>query len=226
MALSSTKNNIFKKVKDYVQKQDGLYPVSRDTSSDTVFMGNSNASNVNTLTTVVGDGNYTSGDNGEMAEGLYSDSLIPKITDNESFTSAMPKLTRIVNNVRYLVHALGTSDITQIGDGTLTGAISTLNSNLSKALFSKQFAVKNGLTLDPGQRISYAYDKNTFDVQGYVRLSFFTFSSGQNFVSIDVAFVDNNVYFTIINNHQSSSLTFDVYCLIVYGKKEIVNIAN
>lgn len=132
MALSSKKNNIFKKVKDYVQKQDGLYPVSRDTSSDTVFMGNSNASNVNTLTTVVGDGNYTSGDNGEMAEGLYSDSLIPKITDNESFTSAMPKLTRIVNNVRYLVHALGTSDITQIGDGTLTGAISTLNSNYSK----------------------------------------------------------------------------------------------
>ena len=131
MALSSTKKNIFKKVKDYVQKQDGLYPVSRDTSSDTVFMGNSNASNVNTLTTVVGDGNYTSGDNGEMAEGLYSDSLIPKITDNESFTSAMPKLTRIVNNVRYLVHALGTSDITQIGDGTRTGAISTLNSNCS-----------------------------------------------------------------------------------------------
>ena len=134
MALSSTKNNIFKKVKDYVQKQDGLYPVSRDTSSDTVFMGNSNASNVNTLTTVVGDGNYTSGDNGEMAEGLYSDSLIPKITDNESFTSAMPKLTRIVNNVRYLVHALGTSDITQIGDGTITGAISTLNSNCIKSI--------------------------------------------------------------------------------------------
>ena len=140
MALSSTKNNIFKKVKDYVQKQDGLYPVSRDTSSDTVFMGNSNASNVNTLTTVVGDGNYTSGDNGEMAEGLYSDSLIPKITDNESFTSAMPKLTRIVNNVRYLVHALGTSDITQIGDGTLTGAISTLNSNCNELILFKDIS--------------------------------------------------------------------------------------
>lgn len=101
-----------------------------------------------------------------------------------------------------------------------------LNSNLSKALFLKQFAVKYGLTLAPGQRISYLYEKNTFDVQGYVLLSFFTFSSGQNYVSIDVAFVDNNVYFTVINNHQSSSLTFDVCCLIVYGKKGIVNIAN
>lgn len=150
MALSSTKKNIFKKVKDYVQKQDGLYPVSRDTSSDTVFMGNSNASDVNTLTTVIGDGNYTSGDNGEMAEGLYSDSLIPKITDNESFTSAMPKLTRIVNNVRYLVHALGTSDITQIGDGTLTGAISTLNSNLSNYLPKFKTGMITGTTNENG----------------------------------------------------------------------------
>ena len=106
-------------------------------------MGNSNASDVNTLTTVIGDGNYTSGDNGEMAEGLYSDSLIPKITDNESFTSAMPKLTRIVNNVRYLVHALGTSDITQIGAGTLTGAISTLNSNLDCGTNIVSFTITN-----------------------------------------------------------------------------------
>lgn len=90
----------------------------------------------------------------------------------------------------------------------------------------KQFAVKNGLTLAPGQKVSYAYDQNTFDVQGYTRLSYFPFSFGQNYVSIDIAFVDNLVYFTVINNHQTSSLTFDVYCLIVYGKKEIVNIAN
>ena len=156
MALSSTKKNIFKKVKDYVQKQDGLYPVSRDTSSDTVFMGNSNASDVNTLTTVIGDGNYTSGDNGEMAEGLYSDSLIPKITDNESFTSAMPKLTRIVNNVRYLVHALGTSDITQIGDGTLTGAISTLNSNVSKRVVQRTTqTISMGWIQDTSNKVWY-----------------------------------------------------------------------
>ena len=132
MALSSTKNNIFKKVKDYVQKQDGLYPVSRDTSSDTVFMGNSNASDVNTLTSVIGDGNYTSYDAGEVTDALYSDSVIPKIVNNESFTNVMPKLTRIVNNVRYLVHALGSTDISAIGDGTITGALNTLNSNWSK----------------------------------------------------------------------------------------------
>ena len=95
-------------------------------------MGNSNASDANTLTTVVGDGNYTSYDAGEVTDALYSDSVIPKIANNESFTNVMPKLTRIVNNVRYLVHALGSTDISAIGDGTVTGALSILNSNYSK----------------------------------------------------------------------------------------------
>lgn len=148
------------------------------------------------------------------------------MTSGEKLSSLFSKLSTFGKNVRWLLSRMGSTDISTIGDGTVTGAISALNSNLSKALFLKQFAVKNGLTLDPGQRISYLYEKNTFDVQGYVRLSFFTFSSGQNYVSIDVAFVDNNVYFTVINNHPSSSLTFDVNCLIVYGKKGIVNIAN
>lgn len=145
--MSAEKKNIFKKVKDYVLKQDGLYPVSRDTSSDTVFMGNSNASDVNTLTTVVGDGNYTSYDAGEATDALYSDSVIPKIVNNESFTNVMPKLTRIVNNVRYLVHALGSTDISAIGDGTVTGALSTLNSNCKRIPFiqsGKTGSVGNG----------------------------------------------------------------------------------
>ena len=148
------------------------------------------------------------------------------MTSGEKLSALLGKISTFGKNVRWLLSKMGSTDISTIGDGTVTGAISTLNSNLSKALFLKQFAVKNGLTLAPGQRVSYLYEKNTFYVQGYVQLSFFTFSSGQNYVSIDVAFVDNNVYFTVINNHQSSSLTFDVFCLIVYGKKGIVNIAN
>lgn len=176
--------------------------------------GNSKSNTVTFTSNDVSDGNATSW------------TSVTALTSGITHATFFQRVSQMFKNVRYLYKMLGTTDISKIGDGTITGALSTINSNLSKALFLKQFAVKNGLTLDPGQRISYSYDRNTFDVQGYVLLSFFTFSSGQNYVSIDVAFVDNNVYFTIINNHQSSSLTFDVRCLIVYGKKEIVNIAN
>ena len=216
MALSSTKNNIFKKVKDYVQKQDGLYPVSRDTSSDTVFMGNSNASNVNTLTTVIGDGNYTSGDNGEMAEGLYSDSLIPKITDNESFTSAMPKLTRIVNNVRYLVHALGTSDITQIGDGTLTGAISTLNSKIVVGDKIKLPSIT--IAGNSSDAIYYTID-NSYTQNGYVAVGILgvdTRTAGLFARTFEISKL--NTVRLVLDNQNTSSIKQSPFVRILYIK--------
>ena len=215
MALSSTKNNIFKKVKDYVQKQDGLYPVSRDTSSDTVFMGNSNASNVNTLTTVVGDGNYTSGDNGEMAEGLYSDSLIPKITDNESFTSAMPKLTRIVNNVRYLVHALGTSDITQIGDGTITGAISTLNSNCNELILVR--SASTHISVSPSTDTQWAIDiplVSGYTVLGYIYLG----SSYSSQVVLRPEGITSDKCYGYARSITNSISVFDIGAVFLYAK--------
>ena len=39
---------------------------------------------------------------------------------------------------------LGTTDISNIGDGTTTGAISTLNSNLSQALYIVSFDSSTG----------------------------------------------------------------------------------
>lgn len=42
------------------------------------------------------------------------------------------RVSQMFKNVRYLYKMLGTTDISAIGDGTVKGAISTLNSNLSK----------------------------------------------------------------------------------------------
>lgn len=40
------------------------------------------------------------------------------------------RVSQMFKNVRYLYKMLGTTDISKIGDGTITGALSTLNSNL------------------------------------------------------------------------------------------------
>ena len=61
---------------------------------------------------------------------------IPKLTTGENLSSLMQKVSRIANNFRYMIKMLGTTDISAIGDGTVTGGISTLNDNLTSKLVS------------------------------------------------------------------------------------------
>lgn len=62
---------------------------------------------------------------------------IPKLTTGEKLSSLMQKVSRIANNFRYMIKLLGTTDISAIGDGTVTGGISTLNDNLGNKTFLK-----------------------------------------------------------------------------------------
>ena len=56
---------------------------------------------------------------------------IPKLTTGEKLSSIMQKVSRISNNFRYMIKLLGTTDISAIGDGTVTGGLTTLNDKLS-----------------------------------------------------------------------------------------------
>ena len=87
-------------------------------------------------------------DNGSDTYKTTADKLIPTFTSGDSLTPTgwtdVAKLTTgstlgnlfgaistMIKNVRYLFAKFGTTDISSIGDGTVTGAISTLNSNFS-----------------------------------------------------------------------------------------------
>ena len=59
---------------------------------------------------------------------------IPKLTTGEKLSSIMQNVSRIANNFRYMIKLLGTTDISTIGDGTVTGGISTLNDNLTELI--------------------------------------------------------------------------------------------
>lgn len=51
---------------------------------------------------------------------------VPLIEEKETVGGFAKKISRVVRNVRYLLKMLGTTDISKIGGGTLTGAISEL----------------------------------------------------------------------------------------------------
>lgn len=59
----------------------------------------------------------------------YSD--IDLMTSGQVLPTILGKVTLMLKNIRYFFKLIGSTDISSIGDGTLTGALSTLNSNLS-----------------------------------------------------------------------------------------------
>ena len=60
------------------------------------------------------------------------DNVLPDILESgETHASIFNKLSRLVKNVRWIVKTIGTTDISSIGDGTLTGAASELNNSLA-----------------------------------------------------------------------------------------------
>ena len=77
---------------------------------------------------------FTSNDCGE--DGDAAQLTVAKLTSGETLKSMMNKVSRMFTNVRYILRLLGNTDISsesvKIGDGTITGALSALNSNWSK----------------------------------------------------------------------------------------------
>lgn len=57
----------------------------------------------------------------------YTD--VDVLATGETHKSIFAKISTMFKNIRYLYKMLGSADISSIGDGTATGAISTLNSN-------------------------------------------------------------------------------------------------
>lgn len=58
-------------------------------------------------------------------------SNVSVLTSGEKHSSILNKISTMFKNMRYLYKILGTTSISSLGDGTVTGAISTINNNLS-----------------------------------------------------------------------------------------------
>ena len=69
---------------------------------------------------------FTSGDNTNPTG--WTD--VTTLTTGEKHSSLLNKISTMFKNVRWLYKMLGSTDISAIGDGTVTGGLSTLNSNL------------------------------------------------------------------------------------------------
>lgn len=82
--------------------------------------------------------NITTFTSSDVADGSSSAwTNVSKLSSGEKHSSIFKKVSQMFKNVRYLYKMLGTTDISKIGNGTCTGAISSLNSGLANKYFIK-----------------------------------------------------------------------------------------
>ena len=83
------------------------------------------------------------------ADSATGDSTAPDVlTSGERHKSIFNKISILFKNVRWLLSKMGTTDISAIGNGTVTGALSTLNSNIvgvKKHYFTAVFGSANNV---------------------------------------------------------------------------------
>ena len=124
---------------------------------------------------------YESSDVGP--DGVPSLISLEKFTTGEKLSSLIKKTSIIANNFRYFLKLLGNTDISSIGDGTVTGGISTLNDSLSNNLTVIR---DSGLLEFRLQNHSIGYNGyTTNDLLSAKIVTFFTnWTDGNNFPSI------------------------------------------
>lgn len=80
--------------------------------------------------------NVTSFTSSDVADGSApSWTNVATLTSGETHTSLFAKVSQMFKNVRYLYKMFGTTDISYIGGGTVTGAISSQNKALAQTVF-------------------------------------------------------------------------------------------
>lgn len=99
----------------------------------------------------------------------YSD--IDLMTSGQVLPTILGKVTLMLKNIRYFFKLIGSTDISSIGDGTLTGALSTLNSNFEKSnMVCKTIDIYDNTMIFSLKHTSHEL----------MRLPIFVFACGQN----------------------------------------------
>lgn len=118
---------------------------------------------------------FTSGD----AASPTAWSSVPVLASGSTLATLFNRISTMIKNVRWLYSKLGTTDISSIGNGTVTGALSTLNGNSGVQIITLQNATAGGNTsfyYKKGNVVTFFFDL-TPNTSGS-SVTVFTFPSG------------------------------------------------
>lgn len=106
------------------------------------------------------------------------DSTAPALlTSGETHASIFSKVSTIFKNVRWLLSKMGTTDIASLGDGTVTGALSTLNSNINYV--TPLLISKESVKIEPNS--SHQYNISQIMNRNYLEIYFYSGYNGYRY---------------------------------------------
>ena len=106
---------------------------------------------------------FASNDVGPDSE--YAIFSVDKLESGETHSSIFNKISRMFTNVRYILNLLGNTDIYSIGDGTVTGALKTLNDSLNKYSYSALTIANTDYFKDSGCFVSKVGNQVNMQIQ-------------------------------------------------------------
>lgn len=121
---------------------------------------------------------YTSNDNSSIfnsgnlgGQSTYAWTAVSKIATGEKHSSLLNKVSTMFKNIRTIAKLIGTTDISSIGNGTLSGGISALNNDLTN-VGTELDNLPNTLQLVNSHRsVAVSIDQNTgIDFDGYIEV--------------------------------------------------------
>lgn len=152
----------------------------------------------------VSDGivDYTSGD----SDSPSSWSNVSVLTSGLSLKTLFERISTMIKNVRYIWNKFGTTNISSIGDGTVTGAISTINDNVNRN--DALSLTKNASYIGDFSNNSYRMAGHIVLINGYFKFAstsvpnastLFTLPSGYNFKCRQYIPISNNEFTINVN---------------------------
>lgn len=87
------------------------------------------------------------GDGSNLTAVFEEATTLDELTTGEKLSSILGKIKLSVKNLKSLIGLIGTTDISTIGDGTITGGLSDVNSKLESKIYSIPIKAKESKTI-------------------------------------------------------------------------------
>lgn len=134
------------------------------------------------------------------------------LTGTDSWSQRFQKISQMFKNIRFILGKLGTTDISSIGNGTVTGALSELNSK-----YVIQYVDSESITIAAGQvsTVVITASKTGYKPVGIVQI----YMRNSNEMSIHEFYCNENDTISIlVDNHAASSITSTIRAYVLYQK--------
>lgn len=87
------------------------------------------------------------GDGSNLTAAFEEATTLDELTTGEKLSSILGKIKLAVKNLKSLIELIGTTDISTIGDGTITGGLSDVNGKLESKIYSIPIKAKESKTI-------------------------------------------------------------------------------